>query len=70
MELTKEEKVSIVKQHIKTIALNIYNLQLTLIAENAISPINEANINSLNTQLLVENSKIQALELELDSLNG
>jgi len=69
MELTKEEKISIVTQHIKTIALNIYNLQLTLIAENAISPVNQANINSINTQLSTENSKIQALELELDSLS-
>ena len=68
MELTKEEKISIVTQHIKTIALNIYNLQLALIAENAISPINEANINSLNTQLSVENSKSRALELELVNL--
>lgn len=68
MELTNEEKVSIVTQHIKTIMLNIYNLQLTLIGENAITPINQANIDSLNKQLSIENAKLQALEAELSGL--
>lgn len=68
MELTNEEKTSIVTQHIKNVMLNIYNLQLSLIGENAIDPINQTNIDNLNKQLLIENAKVQALEEELNRL--
>ncbi len=70
MELTNEEKASIVIQHIKTIALNIYNLQLTLIAENSLTPVNQENVDNLNKQIIVEDSKKQALELELSRLGS
>lgn len=68
MELTNQEKRNIVIQHIKNIMLNIYNLQLRLIEEGAIDPINQSNIDALNKQLLIENSKVQALEEELARL--
>lgn len=70
MELTSQEKIGIVTQHIKNIMLNIYNLQLTLIAENAIDPINQTNVDSLNKQLSIENTKLQALEEELVGLEN
>jgi ABC-type dipeptide/oligopeptide/nickel transport system ATPase component len=70
MELTNEEKINIVMQHIKSIASNIYNLQISLISENAIDPINQDNMQSLNTQLSIETSKMEALESELANLKG
>lgn len=68
MELTNEEKRSIVMQHIKSVAFNIYNLQVSVISEQGIIPNNTENIDSLNSQISVENSKMQALEAELERL--
>lgn len=65
MELTNEEKISIVTQHVKSIASNIYNLQISLIAENATDPINQNNVQSLNSQMSIETAKMNALEAEL-----
>ena len=68
MELTNEEKINIVTQHIKSVASNIYNLQISLISENAVEPINQDNVQSLNSQMAAETSKMEALESELASL--
>lgn len=70
MELSNEEKMAIVTQHIKSIASNIYNLQVSLIAENAVTPARQESLDSLNAQMAVENNKLAALESELSSLNG
>jgi hypothetical protein len=70
MELTNEEKVSIVTQHIKSVASNVYNLQVSLISENAVDPINQDTIQSLNSQMSVETSKMEALESELTRLKA
>jgi len=70
MELTNEEKISIVTQHIKSVASNIYNLQVSLISENAVDPINQDTIQSLNAQMSVETSKMEALETELTNLKA
>lgn len=70
MELTNEEKISIVTQHVKSIASNIYNLQISLIAENATDPINQDNVQSLNSQMSVETAKMNALEAELTTLGA
>jgi hypothetical protein len=70
MELTNEEKVSIVTQHIKSVASNIYNLQVSLISENAVDPINQDTIQSLNSQMSLETSKMEALETELTRLKA
>ena len=70
MELNNEEKINIVMQHIKSIASNIYNMQVSLISENAIDPINQDNVQSLNAQLSTEISKMEALETELANLRA
>ena len=70
MELTNEEKISIVTQHIKSVASNIYNLQVSLISENAVDPINQDTTQSLNAQMSVETSKMEALETELTNLKA
>jgi hypothetical protein len=68
MELTNEEKINIVTQHVRSVASNIYNLQISLISENAVEPINQDNVQRLNEQMSVETSKMEALESELTKL--
>lgn len=67
-ELTNEEKAAIVNQHIKNLELNIYNLQLSLLEENAVASPNAASVSSLNNQLTEANAKKTALLAELDDL--
>lgn len=70
MELTNEEKASIVSQHIRNVTTNIYNLQVTLLAEEALSSPNQNNIDSLNFKISEELRKNQALLTELAGLQG
>jgi hypothetical protein len=70
MELTNDEKINIVMQHIKTISLNIYNLQVLLISEQATEIINQETVSNLNNKILAETSRVEALELELARLKA
>lgn len=67
--LSDQEKFSIVNQHIKNCITNIYNLQMSLIAEMALSEPNQTLIDNLNNQIQQESLKQTALEGELSSLN-
>jgi hypothetical protein len=70
MELTNEEKSNIVTQHIKSVVSNIYNLYVSLIAEQAVETINQANVDNLNQQIDNETSKKEALLSELATLQA
>ena len=70
MELTNDEKINIVMQHVKTVSLNIYNLQVLLISEQAAKPVNEETVSNLNNKILAETSRVEALELELARLKA
>jgi hypothetical protein len=70
MELTNEEKSDIVTQHIKSVVSNIYNLYVSLIAEQAVETINQANVDNLNQQIDNETSKKEALLSELATLQA
>jgi hypothetical protein len=67
-ELTNEEKAAIVNQHIKNLEYNIYNLQVSLVEENAVSTPDAAKVSSLNSQISEANTKKTALLAELDEL--
>lgn len=67
-ELTNEEKIAIVSQHIKNLEYGIYGLQISLIEENAVSPTDTSKISSLNNQIAEANAKKTALLAELDDL--
>lgn len=69
-ELTNEEKAAIVSQHIKNLELNIYNLQISLVEENAVASPNATNVSSLNSQLTEANAKKTALLAELNDLTA
>jgi hypothetical protein len=68
--LTKEEMISIIGQHKRTLELNKYNLQLALIQENALVSPNTENISSLNDQITDSDRKLAALDAELENINS
>ena len=67
-ELTNEEKAAIVSQHIKNLEYSIYNLQISLVEENAVSSPDADKVSSLNSQISEDNTKKTALLAELDDL--
>jgi hypothetical protein len=61
-EITKEDKLEIVASRIHDLKINKFNLELTLLEEASISSPNTADVESINLQIEVYNSKITALE--------
>lgn len=68
MELTNEEKQNIINQHIRNVNVNVYNLQITLMAEEAVESPNQETVSALNEKIQQELRKNQALLAELESL--
>ena len=68
--LTNEEKSAIVSQHIKNVDYSIYNLELSLIEENAVSSPDADKISALNDQLTDLNAQKTALNAELSALSA
>lgn len=68
--LTNDEKSHIISQFIKNLAYNRYNIEVSLIAENAVTISNQNNIDSFTLQLQEIDEKIAALEAELSSIEG
>ena len=67
-ELTNEEKIGIVTQHINTLNYNKYNLKLTILELNAVSSPNQATINEMILQISDLDDKISVLETEKTTL--
>jgi hypothetical protein len=70
MELTNEEKQNIVNQHIRSIVTNLYNLEISLIAEQAVQSPRESVVTTLNSEVAQETLRYNALLTELQSLNS
>lgn len=68
--LTNEEKSAIVTQHIKNVDYSIYNLELSVIEENAVSSPDADKISSLNSQLTDLTAQKTALTSELSALSA
>lgn len=66
--LTNEEKSGIISQHIKNVEYSLYNLNLSLLEENAVSSPDADKISSLNDQIDDLNAQKTALESELSNL--
>jgi hypothetical protein len=69
VELSNEEKVNIVTQHIKNVEYSLYNLNLSLIEENAVSSPDAAKIISLNDKIADLDAQKVALQTELTNLS-
>jgi hypothetical protein len=69
IELSNEEKISVVNQHKRAIEYSKYNLTISLIEENAVLNKDQDTIDSLTEKLADHNSKLLALDAEIDSLS-
>lgn len=63
-ELTNEEKVEIIDNHIKNLKAGKYNLQLSLIEESSIDTPSEEKVSLLTQEISDTDKRIGALELE------
>jgi hypothetical protein len=68
VELTKDEKIQIINNHIKNLKTNKYNLEVSLIEENALELVSDITVSSLTTEISNTVSRIQALEAEIIKL--
>ena len=68
-ELTNEEKNNIIITHLRTLAFQKYNLEVSVLEEQALEEPNQETIDALNAQVQVVQSKISRLETESDSLS-
>jgi len=67
--LTDNEKAAIIKAHIKNIASNKYNAELSIKEENALENPNDDVLTSLNQRMSSFQAQIDSLEEELSKLN-
>lgn len=66
--LSNEEKAVIINQHLKNLHYNKFNLEISIVEETAKATPETAALANLNTQIADFNSRITALEAELDKL--
>lgn len=70
MELSKEEKIEIINIHLKSVVENIFNINMLIIQESAVEPINQESLNALEKQLENLFLKQQALKDELERVTN
>jgi hypothetical protein len=63
--LSKEERTQIVNSHKKNLAMNKYNLEISIIVENAKTTPDPTLIANYNTQSSAIDDQIAALDAEL-----
>ena len=66
--ITDDEKASIIYSHQKNLSYNLYNLQVSLLEENAKTSPDLDSQNKLNAQINDLGGQIAALEAELAKL--
>ncbi len=66
--LTNEEKTGIINQHKRNIVFNKYNVELSLMEENALTTPNAETLASLTAQVAELDRKLAALDEELEAL--
>lgn len=66
--LTNDEKIGIANQHLKNLQYNRYNLELSLIEENALATPTASVVTEVTAQLAAIDVKIAAIEEELATL--
>lgn len=68
VELTAEEKIGIINSHLKNAAYNKYNLEISLIQENAKTNQDALAISKINDDIEEAEIQINALNNELAKL--
>ena len=69
-ELSKQEKLVLIDEHIKNVETNIFNLNLLVIQESALDPINQEQISALEARLQNAFLKKDALIAEKEKVNS
>jgi hypothetical protein len=67
-ELNNQEKAEVVNQHLKNVEYSLFNLNLSLVEEQAVATPNATNIASINSQITEMTAKKTALLAELADL--
>jgi hypothetical protein len=67
-DLTAEEKIGIVNQHLKNLSQNKYNLFLTSLELSAVDDSDQLEIQRIENEIDSINSKINVLEQEKTTL--
>jgi hypothetical protein len=67
-ELTNDEKRNIVNQHLRNLEYSKFNVEISLVEENADPSPNQENLDSLAGQLATINGKMEALTAELAAI--
>jgi hypothetical protein len=70
IELTNEEKLSIVNQHMKNHTFAKYGMELTIAELNTAANIDQPQIDSLTDQIADLESKISMLSAEAETLKA
>jgi hypothetical protein len=70
MELGKQEKIGIINEHLKSVVNNIFNINMLIIQESAVTPINQDAVDALELQLENAFLKKQALQSELEKVKN
>ena len=68
MELTKEEKISIIQQHQRNIVFNEFNTQMSIVEENAKEAPDTNILTELNVRITETAAQNAALQAEIDKL--
>jgi hypothetical protein len=68
--VSTDEKIHMVRQFMKNLSYSRYNIELSLLSENAVSIPNQNNVDSFTLQLQEIDDKLLVLEQELTSLEG
>jgi len=68
--LTNEEKNNIIITHLRTLAFQKYNLEVSILEEQSLDEPNQDTIDSFNLQLQTIQKKIDKLEAESNSLTA
>lgn len=66
--LDASDKIAIIDQHLRNLEYSKYNIEVSLIEENAVSSPDTEAVAALNERLSQVNSKISALNTEKESL--
>jgi hypothetical protein len=70
MDLEKQEKIDIINVHLKSVVSNIFNINMLIIQESAVTPINQDSVDALELQLENAFAKKQALQSELEKVTN
>ena len=68
--LTKEEKIQIIESHKRTLDYTRYNLEVSLLEENARTKVNQVVVDTLQDQINEIDSQKATLDAEIVSVSS